>query len=252
MVLPRTTEKELDLALASELQAALLPKTCPRDCPNHLAAARNRMCAGVGGDFYDFLHINDEQIALVIGDVVGHGVRASLIMAQIMGFLHSEHAKLGRPGQMAEFLNKMLLDLGERTGSVLHCSLLYAVIDTPTGAGFFVNAGHPPPFICDRSKTEPLHLGHPDVLLGVEEFKAAGACHTFEPGDRLVMFTDGITDATNPTGQRFGNQRFREVLNQYLRSDPQSCADGVFRAVDEFRQDAEQQDDETIVVIDRI
>ena len=215
VVHPRTTEQDLDLALAAELAAALLPKTCPHDCPNLAAAARNRMCAGVGGDFYDFLRINDEQIALVIGDVVGHGVRASLIMAQIMGFLQSEHAQLARPKQIVTFLNRMLLDLGERIGSVLHCSLLYAVIDTPTGVGFFVNAGHPPPFICDSDKSELLHLGHSDMLLGIEEFHPTGACHTFKPGDRLVMFTDGITDATDPTGERFGEERFREVINLF-------------------------------------
>ena len=110
---------DLDLALAAELQAALLPKSCPSDCPNHVAAARNRMCAGVGGDFYDFLRINDEQIALVIGDVVGHGVRASLIMAQIMGFLRSEPSRLPRPMQLVSSLNDMLIDLGDKIGSVL-------------------------------------------------------------------------------------------------------------------------------------
>ena len=243
---------DLDLALAAELQSALLPKSCPSDCPNHVAAARNRMCAGVGGDFYDFLRINDEQIALVIGDVVGHGVRASLIMAQIMGFLQSEHAQLARPKEIVSFLNRMLIDLGERIGAVLHCSLLYAVIDIPTGVGFFVNAGHPPPFICDHGKSEPLHLGHPDMLLGVEELHYAGACHTFEPSERLVMFTDGITDTLNPSGEQFGEKRFQQVINEYLHSDPQSCVDGIFQAIDDFRQNAKQMDDETIVVIDRI
>jgi sigma-B regulation protein RsbU (phosphoserine phosphatase) len=245
------TSLDLDLALAAELQAALLPKFCPRDCPNHVAAARNRMCTGVGGDFYDFLRINDDQIALVIGDVVGHGVRASLIMAQIMGFLQSEHAKLARPKEIVEFLNRMLIDLGDKIGEVLHCSLLYAVIDTPTGVGFFVNAGHPPPLICDRNASQPLHLGRPDMLLGVEEFRPAEACYTFNPGDRLVMFTDGITDANNPSGEQFGKERFQKVINECLHLDPQSCADAVFQAVEAFRQDAKQTDDETIVVIDR-
>ena len=252
MMRERATAEELDLALATELQAALLPKSCPRDCPNHVAAARNRMCAGVGGDFYSFLHINDEQIALVIGDVVGHGVRASLVMAQIMSFLQFEQTKLARPEQVAKSLNKMLLDLGERTGSILHCSLLYGVIDTPTGVGFFVNAGHPPPLICDQNTSKPFHLGHPNMLLGVEEFKLTGACHTFKPGERLVMFTDGVTDAINPAGERFGDERFEKVINECLGSDPESCVDRVFEAVDAFRQDAVQLDDETIVVIDRI
>ncbi len=83
----KTTEQELDLALAGELQSALLPKACPADCPHHVAAARNRMCAGVGGGVYDFLKLNDDQIALVIEDVVGYGMRTLLVMAQIVGFL---------------------------------------------------------------------------------------------------------------------------------------------------------------------
>lgn len=252
MVDPKTTEQELDLALAAQLQAALLPKTCPTNCPHHVAAARNRMCAGVGGDFYDFIRINEDQIALVIGDVVGHGVRASLIMAQIMGFLRSRPDDLSRPQPIVVSLNKMLIDMGSSIGSVLSCSLLYGVIDAPTGTGFFVNAGHPRPFITDRRKSKPLHLGDPDMLLGIEEFSPTEACHTFLPGERLVMFTDGITDATNTAGELFGHARLQQVVNENLSTDPESCAEEVFRVVEEFREGTEQTDDETIVVIDRV
>ena len=252
MVNPNTTEQELDLALAAELQAALLPKTCPTNCPHHVAAARNRMCAGVGGDFYDFLRINEDQVALVIGDVVGHGVRASLIMAQIMGFLRSRPDDLSRPQPIVVSLNKMLIDMGDSIDSVLSCSLLYGVIDAPTGTGFFVNAGHPRPFITDRSKSKPLHLGDPNILLGVEEFAPTEACHTFLPGERLVMFTDGITDATNAAGEMFGHARLQQVVNANLSTDPERCAEGVFRAVEQFRGGAKQTDDETIIVIDRV
>lgn len=252
MLDPNTTEQQFDLALAAELQAALLPKTCPTNCPHHVAAARNRMCAGVGGDFYDFIRINEDQIALVIGDVVGHGVRASLIMAQIMGFLRSRPDDLSRPQPIVVSLNKMLIDMGTSIGSVLSCSLLYGVIDAPTGTGFFVNAGHPRPFITDRSKSEPLHLGEPNMLLGVEEFSPTEACHTFLPGERLVMFTDGILDATNPAGERFGDARLQQTVNDHLSAQPEGCAEEVFQAVEQFRQDAQQTDDETIVVIDRV
>ncbi len=252
MLDPNTTEQELDLALAADLQAALLPKTCPTDCPHHVAAARNRMCAGVGGDFYDFIRIHDDQIALVIGDVVGHGVRASLIMAQIMGFLRSRPDNLSRPQQIVATLNKMLIDMGNSVGSVLPCSLLYGVIDAPTGVGFFVNAGHPRPFITDSTNSKPLHLGDPNILLGVHEFAPVEACHTFRAGERLVMFTDGITDATNAADERFGAERLHEITHECLSADAEACAEEVFRAVEAFRGDAKQTDDETIVVIDRV
>ncbi|NQU75936.1 MAG: serine/threonine-protein phosphatase [Planctomycetes bacterium] len=247
-----TNEQELDLALAAELQAALLPKACPTDCPHHIAAARNRMCAGVGGDFYDFMRINEDQIGLVIGDVMGHGVRASLIMAQIMGFLHSHPLELSRPVSIVAAVNEMLIGLGNRIGSVLSCSLLYVVIDVPTGIGLFVNAGHLAPFICRRRRTQPLHLEQRNMVLGVEEFTPVEACHTFSPAERLVMFTDGIIDAANPAGGRFGDDRLHAVVDEYLTADPDTCAEAVFRAVAEFRQGARQTDDETIVVIDRV
>jgi sigma-B regulation protein RsbU (phosphoserine phosphatase) len=252
MAHPRATEQELDLALAAELQAALLPKSCPTDCPHHVAAARNRMCAGVGGDFHDFLRINEEQIALVIGDVIGHGIRASLVMAQIMGFLRSDRSRQSRPAQMVAALNGALIDLGDRIDSVLSCSLLYGVIDAPTGTGFFVNAGHPGPLICDRRKGGLHRLGRPDMLLGVEEFPPTEVCHTFHPGERLVMFTDGIVEAASPGGERFGDRRLRDVVNEHLAADPEACADAVFRSVEQFRGDAPQMDDETIVVVDRV
>ena len=170
MVDGEQSEQELDLALAADLQSALLPKRCPTDCPHHVAAARNRMCGNVGGDFYDFIRINDEQIALVIGDVVGHGVRASLVMAQIMGFLRSGPAGLSRPAQMVMQLNRMLLDLGNSIDWVLPCSLIYGVIDAPSGVGLFVNAAHPRPFVCDRNKAAYLRLGQTNILLGVDDF----------------------------------------------------------------------------------
>ena len=196
--------------------------------------------------------IHNDQIALVIGDVMGHGVRASLIMTQIVGFLRSQSRSLSRPVQLVTTLNRMLIDLGGKVDSVLSCSLLYGLIDAPTGTGFFVNAGHPRPLVCRPGSVRSMHLGEPNILLGVEEFVPAEVCHTFDPGERLVMFTDGITDAANPDGERFGGARLVELASSHLAGDPDSCAEAVFRAVDEFRRGAGQMDDETVVVVDRI
>ena len=243
---------ELDLALAAELQAALLPTECPADCPHHVAAARNRMCARVGGDFHDFIRINQDQIALVVGDVVGHGVRASLLMAKIMGYLRSETANRSRPMEMVRAINRTLIDLGEKVGHVLSCTMLYAVIDAPTGTGFFVNAGHCRPFICDRERCSVLHLEPRNLMLGVDEFQPQEACHTFMPGERLVIYTDGIVEASDPDDQPFGEQRLHEVVFAHSEDGPDRCAAGVFEAVDAFRRSARQEDDETIVVVDRV
>ena len=110
-----TIDDQMDLALAAELQAALLPKACPTDCPHEESAARNRMCGSVGGDFYDFIRANDDQIVIMIGDVVGHGIRAAMVMARLMGYLHSKPPSIVRPKTIVEDLNDMLIELGQRT-----------------------------------------------------------------------------------------------------------------------------------------
>jgi len=230
-----TNEEELDLALAAELQAALLPKECPTDCPHHVAAARNRMCGSVGGDFYDFIPVNPEQMVVVVGDVVGHGVRAALMMAQIMGFLRSNGSHRSRPADAVAALNRVLLTLGERIGSVVPCSIFYALIDGPTGICFYVNAGHPQPFIC-RRETRSVHtLGSHDMIIGVEAgLVPEELCHTFAPHERLVLYTDGITDARNARGEVFGEDRLRQVIGKTADCRTDQLAEGVFRAIDLF------------------
>ena len=247
-----SSEHDRDLALAAQLQAALLPKACPGDCPHQETGARNRMCQTVGGDFYDFLHINDEQIVIVIGDVIGHGVRASLLMAKIMGALRADAQGRSRPASAVSALNRMLIDLGDQVDTILSCSLLYTVIDLPTGMGFLINAGHPPPVICDRTKCLNHQVGQHDMVLGVEAYEPRELCHTFTPGERLVLFTDGIIEAANEAQELFGRRRLLGTLNDCADAGPQQTADAVLDAVDAFRNGAPQSDDETIVVVDRL
>lgn len=248
----RPTDEQMDMILAAELQAALLPDSCPGECGHFRAAARNRMCGQVGGDFHDFIRVNEDQFVLVVGDVVGHGVRASLLMAQIMGHLRSGKDNLTRPAEMIRDLNRMLLDLGERIDGVTPCTLFYAAIDLPTGTGFFVNAGHPHPLLSHPATGRPAPLASHDLLLGVEEYQPAELCYRFVPGQRLVLYTDGVVDAVDPDRREFGQHRLHEAVASLADRDADGCADGVFEAVDRFRRGAPQRDDETVVVIDRL
>ena len=152
---------------------------------------------------------------------------------------------------MVTSLNAMLLDLGDRSGAVMPCSIFYAVIDAPSGVGFFVNAGHPMPFLCHRQASSSMQLGEGNILIGVEDFVPKESCHTFLPGERLVLYTDGVIDATNTEGQRFNRSRLHDVLNANAPADAPACARAVFEAVDAFRNGVRQTDDESILVIDR-
>lgn len=252
MAADMSQEHELDLLLAGELQRALLPRSCPSCWPHYKAAARSRMCASVGGDFHDFIHINPDQIAVVIGDAMGHGVRAALVMAQILGFLRLERERLPRPTQIISALNRMLIGLGERIDATVTCSLFYGVFDAPSGLAVFVNAGHPRPYLCDRRGGTANTIGSNDVLLGVEEFKPEEMCHTFESGERLVLYTDGVTDAGDSAQNRFGRGRLQRLICRNSAAGPEALAEALVAEVDEFRKDAPRIDDETIVVLDRM
>ena len=241
-----------DLELAAQLQAALLPEACPKECEHQRMAARNRMCGSVGGDFYDFIPINDEQVAFVVGDVVGHGVQAALVMAMIKGFLHADHGNRLRPTEIVANLNAMLCHLSDRTTSMTTCSLIYTVLDIPSGSCFLCNAGHAAPLLMEPNSFGAVHLSQHDLLLGIEPFEPTEICHTFKPGERLVLFTDGIPDALNPEGEFFGTSRLNTILMDHQHSDADTTADTVMDAVTAFRRDAEQTDDETIVILDRL
>jgi len=246
------SESELDVALAAELQADLMPSDWHIDAPNYQAAALNRMCGRVGGDFCDFMRINSDQVAAAVGDVGSHGVRASLLMARIMGMLRRRPPECARPSAIARMLNEMLLDLGDRLGTAMNCSLFYAVLDTPTGAAFFVNNGMPLPMLTDRGSGIVLRLGPRGATLGVRDFQTEEACHTFTPGQRLTLCSDGVFDAADHMGMPFGEERVDSVLRNYVKAPCRACAQAVFSAVDDFRHGARQRDDETILIIDRL
>ncbi len=247
-VIPR--EDSIDFALAAELQAALLPKMQPEDWEHHDIAVHNRMCRTIGGDFYDFIRINREQLAVVMGDVVGHGISASLIMAQIMGFLRSDQPKLTRPGQVVSALNEMLIKQGEHIDSKLPCSIFYAVLDAPSGSCFYVNAGHLPPLIGKKGETEVDILGAHDMLLGVREFTPVDRCITFSSAQRIVIYTDGVTDTMNPIGHRLGSKPIRTIMSRFHDRSAKFLSREFFLAVDRFRSGHELIDDQSILVID--
>lgn len=245
-------EEQLDLALAAELQNALMPSVQPvvEVGPLRLAAL-NRMSGRVGGDFYEVVPINRDQTAVIIGDVVGHGVRAALLMAQMIGLVRSNPEIASRPLRMVQRVNRWLIDLGDRTGTILPCSIFVAVLDAPSTVGFFVNCGHPMPVLADRSTGRVVRLGPRNMILGVEEFEPREACHTFTPGERMVLYTDGLCEAADPVGREIGDKPLLATIRAQHESPPDRCARALFDTVDHHRRGARQGDDETVLIVDR-
>lgn len=241
---------QYSLTLAGEAQRAMLPSGRPTGWAHFGVTARNRMCDNVGGDFYDFARINESQVAVFIGDVMGHDVRAALLMAQILGFLRSE--RRSQTAQVVSDLNRELLALGDKLGTPLTCSLFYALFDVHSNSVFFANAGHPSPYLYDPQTGATGLLDSNEMLLGVQGFETVEMCQTFGPGARMVLYTDGILDACNIGGERFGSKRLEEAIRKHTTQEPDAFADRIMAEVSEFRQGVPQVDDESIVIVDRL
>ncbi len=236
-----------DLALARAVQQALLPQECPR-CGGGTFAAKYRPAEHVGGDFYDITHLGVEQISLLIGDAVGHGIHSALVMALLLGHLRANRPQRLRPAQIIAEVNTLLVELGESTGEILLCSLFYGVLDMPSRVLFYVDAGHPPPLFCRGKMVTSLTPNA--MLLGAAEFQTSEQCHQFEPGDRLVLYTDGIVETRDSQGQLYSVQRLEQALPSLAGHTAEQTVETIFSQLDSFSAKQGPDDDATVVVLD--
>ena len=235
------------LTLANAVQQALLPQECSR-CAGTSVAAKYRPAEHVGGDFYDFAHLGTDHIGLLIGDVVGHGIHSALLMALLLGHLRANRPERLRPAQIVDEVNRLLVELSETTGEILLCSLFCGILDIPSRVLFYIDAGHPPPLCCRGRNIIP--LVSTAALLGTEQSHFHEHCHQFEPGDRFVLFTDGIVETRTPDGQLFSVNRLKQALKDQSELSPQQTIDHIFAAVDSFSREDDPEDDATLVVLD--
>lgn len=241
--------EKADLQLAAAVQKALLNGNLP-ECRCGRMVLENRMSGQVGGDFYFFRELNQDQVALAIGDVVGHGVGPALIMTMILGLLQGHPQDSRRPSRMVGYVNDQLVKLGGQVDHYITCSLFYGVVDLPSGILLYVNAGHPEPIVCNRRQTICHELPPTTMLLGVQQGILPESCHQFAQHDRVVLYTDGITEACDEQDQPFGEDRFRDLIRQCGSEDPRELTRRIFQVVDDFCGRRQPADDQTLVVID--
>lgn len=238
-----------DMQLAAAVQAALLNGDLPQ-CRCGRMVLKNRMSGEVGGDFYHFHQLCQDQVIFAIGDVEGHGMGAALLMTLILGQLRADRKDLRRPSQFVAGINDLLVRLGEQINTPITCSMIYGILDLPSGILLYVNAGHPHPIICNRDDAGVRHLPPTTMLLGVQPGVTDESCHQFRQRDRLVLFTDGIVDAANIERQPFTIERLRGTVKEYAPENPEKLADRVLADVQEYCRDDNPQDDQTLVIID--
>lgn len=245
-----TAEKErigAELDIATQIQADMLPSIFPAFPEREeidIYALMNP-AKEVGGDFYDFFMVDDMHLAMVIADVSGKGVPAALFMV-IGKTLIKDHTKPGRTlGEVFTEVNRLLCESNKEG---LFITAFECVLDLRTGEMAYVNAGHEPPFIARRNGSYQVCDVTPQfVLAGFDEMAYDAGTLQLAPGDRLFLFTDGVTEATNAAEQLFGMKRLEAALGANAEKNPQELLQAVKQAVDGFVGEAEQFDDITML-----
>jgi serine phosphatase RsbU (regulator of sigma subunit) len=238
---------EEELALAQETQKALLPQTIPR-LPGCRLVAHCRPTRYVGGDFYDFLKLDDDRLAGVLADVSGKGVAASLVSSSLQA---SMQILLRQGRSVEETLSSINRYLCERTEPGRFVTLFLFAIQS-NGEGAFVSAGHNPAFIFRSSTSKVEALSSGGVMLGAFDWVAYREVPMrLDAGDVLLVYSDGITDARNRNGEMFGEERLRELLAGEGPSGVESVEKKLHEELDRFTQGVEPTDDITFILLQR-
>jgi sigma-B regulation protein RsbU (phosphoserine phosphatase) len=229
---------------AQAMQRALLPSSLPA-MPGCQLAARWTPASAFGGDCYDAVRLSDTRLAISVADVCGKGLAAALLMSSLQASMRAFASQDSTPIRVAANVNGALVrnDLLRR-----FVTCFYAVYDTDTRHLTFVNAGHNPPLVVSADGSVR-RLATGGMVLGVfEEADFEQERIQLEPGDRIVMFTDGIVEAENPAGDDFGDSRLTDVIVRRRAADASTLVDGIFEQVTRFAA-GPLQDDATVVVL---
>ena len=228
---------------AGEIQRSLLPKEIPQLAGFEVAGAW-RPARTVSGDYYDVFKLDERRLGLCIADVVGKGVSAALMMANVQAAVRAYASSSESPAQLCAKVNSLLCE-NLATGKFV--TFLYGVLDSETRTLDYCNAGQVYPILVSQGSTQA--LDHGGAVLGVfPAWEYENAKIEFREGDRLLLVTDGITEASDGDEQEFGEEKLAAAaLKESKRTSAEMC-DALLNQVSTFC-DAHFQDDATLLVI---
>ncbi|SCW30994.1 Stage II sporulation protein E (SpoIIE) [Ruminococcaceae bacterium YRB3002] len=248
-----TAEKErigAELNVATKIQADMLPSIFPA-FPNIRAFdvyANMNPAKEVGGDFYDFFMVDDDHVALVIADVSGKGVPAALFMVIAKTLIKNRALVGGTPSEILYDVNNQLCDSNT---SDFFVTVWLAIINIRTGEGVSVNAGHEHPVLRKKNGAyELIKYPHSLAVSAMDGIRFKERSFKLEPGDRIIVYTDGVPEANNTEGELFGTDRMVASFNREPDADPVKLVGNLKEDIDAFVGEAVQFDDTTILVFD--
>jgi sigma-B regulation protein RsbU (phosphoserine phosphatase) len=232
-----------ELKIASQIQQALLPKP-QRSGPFFEAYGTSIACRAIGGDFFEYMDLPDGRFGFALGDVAGKGPPAALLTAVIQGLL-AAHAPSSRdPMTTIDRVNKGVVT---RAIAARFATAFFAILDRG-GTLAYCNAGHNPPYLFSNGAVRTLGVG--GMVLGLFD----GAAYEQEivqlsPGDVVVLFSDGVSEAVNAAGQEFGEEAIPGAVAHAIGQSPQAVLDALLLAVRRFADGTPMKDDVTAVVV---
>ena len=242
-----------DLAIAREIQQAILPRIFPPFPENaeqlDIAALMNA-AKDVGGDFYDFFRIDNQRIGFVVADVSGKGVPAAIFMAVSRTLIRATGVRGVSPAECISYSNELL---AQESANSMFVTAFYGIYNLTTGQVTYTNAGHNPPYLMKADGTILQLPFSSDLVVGaIDDFKYSEETLQLEHGDTLLLYTDGVTEAINSGDEEFGEQRLQAVLARLTSNSSQDIIERIKACVSDFAGEAEQSDDITLLAIKRL
>jgi sigma-B regulation protein RsbU (phosphoserine phosphatase) len=234
---------EQEINIARDMQQALLPRNF-HDYPHLSVSGINFPCLSVGGDYFDVFPVGGNRTAFLIADVSGKGLGAALLATLLQGALSG--MTLGTdPAQAFNHINRFLCDHAE-VGR--YATMFFGILDEQ-GHLEYINAGHPSPFLIRKGVAEDVFTegSYPVGLVPEAEYTAVSL--KLEPGDTVVLFSDGVTEAMDPGEELFGVPRLRDVLTGHMQTPLDELQRTVLESVENFARGASQADDLTLLLV---
>ena len=239
-------QNELDVA--SNIQQSILPTELPQEHDYQMFGSM-KSARNVGGDFYDVVRLPDRRVGLAIADVSDKGVPAALFMMSTRTLLKGAAIGAINPGDVIGTVNQLLCEDNE---AAMFVTLIYGVYDPETGRLTYANGGHNPPLIVHSDNSSTLLPPTDGLALGlVPGYEYQQRTVTVAPGEALVLYTDGVTEAMNGDEEEFGVERLQDIFKKSNPHEPYAITRLVFDAVDTFAGDTPQSDDVTCLTLCR-
>ncbi|MGB8474982.1 MAG: PP2C family protein-serine/threonine phosphatase [Candidatus Acidiferrum sp.] len=234
-----------DWAVACDVQQGFMEHS-DRGIDTLSYSARCRQMRELGGDFYDFMTLPHNQLALAIGDASGKGLPAALMIANVQSSLRTAALFAGNDGP--EMLGKVNRQVHASSLADRYATVFHGVFDGATRVLRYVNAGHNPPMVLRRDKTSlSLETGGMPVGLFSSSRYEQGTVQVY-PGDVIIACTDGVIETVNPAGEEWGIEGLRKTAGESITQCTEEIVQSIFTAMDEFSR-GQQRDDETVVVV---